>query len=75
MLVRLPLDQAPALAHKLTFAGIPTKAKKNTAGRLLGGSCLKRRHVYEASKPHGRTAKINFGFMSTIVYDGGLRPK
>ena len=38
-------------------------------------ACLKRRHVYEASKPYGRTAEINFGFMSTIVFDGGLRPK
>ena len=26
------------------------------------------------SKPHGRTAEINFGFMSTTVYDVGLRP-
>ena len=22
-----------------------------------------------------RTAEINYGYMSTIVYDGGLRPK
>ena len=38
------------------------------------GACQKRRHVYEASRLHNRMAEINFGFfMSTIVYDGGLR--
>ena len=36
---------------------------------------LKRRHVYQALRPRSRTAKINFGFMFTIVYHGGLRPK
>ena len=34
--------------------------------------CLKRRHVYKASKPWGRLAKIYFG---RNVYDGGLQPK
>ena len=36
---------------------------------------LKRQLIYEVSKPQSGTTKINFGFMSTIVYDGGLRPK
>ena len=29
----------------------------------------------EAAQPHGLTAKINFGLMYTIVYEGGLRLK
>ena len=29
----------------------------------------------EASKPQSRTAEINFGNISTIVYEGDLRPK
>ena len=35
------------------------------------GGCLKRQHVNEASssRPRSRTAKINFGFKSTIVYE------
>ena len=36
---------------------------------------LKRRLVYKASKPQSRTAEINFGFMSAIVYDRGLQRK
>ena len=28
-----------------------------------------------STRPRSRTAEINFGFMSTIIYDGGLRPK
>ena len=39
------------------------------------GACLKRWLVYEASRPRSLTAKINFGYMSTIVYNRGLRPK
>ena len=35
-------------------------------------TCLK---SLEASKSQSHTAKINFGFMSTIVYDGDFRPK
>ena len=29
----------------------------------------------EASKPRSHKAETNFGFMSTIIYDGALRPK
>ena len=29
----------------------------------------------EAARSRSRMAKINFGFMSMIVYDGGPRPK
>ena len=36
---------------------------------------LKRPHVYEALRPRSRTAEINFGFMSTILYNRGLRLK
>ena len=42
-------------------------------------ACLKRRHVYEAVavavRPNGRVAEINFGLMSTNVYDGGRSRK
>ena len=31
-------------------------------------ACLKRRHVYQAERPSGRVAEINFGLMSTNVY-------
>ena len=36
-------------------------------------ACLKRWIVFEASKPRSRKAKINWGYMSTIVYERSLR--
>ena len=41
--------------------------------KLKWWDILKRWLVYEASRPRRR--EINFGFMSMIAYDGGLRPK
>ena len=40
-------------------------------------ACLKRQHVYEAVavRLNGRVAEINFGLMSTNVYDGGRSRK
>ena len=58
------------LIDNLTFETLYSVAIDN-----IFKACLNLRHVYKAARPHGPTAEINFGFMYTIVYDGGPRPQ